>query len=74
MKHTYFETTDSPEVVGAMQALAQIGYDCNAKLAVILWRRFSNDQAASWLIWEPWSVDLFIGWIESGIGKNEAWS
>ena len=74
MKHTDFETPDSPEAVGAMQALQQLGYECNAKLAVILWRRFSNYQAASWLIWEPWSVDLFIGWIESGMKRDEAWS
>ena len=57
-----------------MQALWQLGYECNAKLAVILWRRFSNDQAGSWLMIDPESRDRFIGWMESGMERDEAWS
>ena len=74
MKHTDFETPESPEAVGAMQALAEIGYECNAKLAVILWRRFSNDQAGNWLVIAPPELERFIDWIESGMERDEAWS
>ena len=74
MKHSDFETPDSPEAVGAMRALAKLGYECDTKLAVILWRRFSNDQAANWLRIAPPELERFIGWIASGMERDEAWS
>jgi hypothetical protein len=50
------------------------GMEVGGALWPALWRRFSNDQCATWIMFDRHSAERFVEWVESGLDPQKAWS
>jgi hypothetical protein len=72
-----YKTFPAIEMLPVVIAMRKAGYVANGALAAKLWRRFSQDQCATWMNFRNSGeneISRFIEWIDSDMDNDTAWS